>query len=58
MLRANSMSMCRMISVFVIFTISYIVSIVDVPDNTNNRWLDDAHSPILYDHIPTLPTYL
>jgi hypothetical protein len=34
------MSMCRMITVFVIFTIIYTMSIVDVHDNTNNRWLD------------------
>jgi hypothetical protein len=38
--RTNSMSMCRLIVVFVIFTIIYTMSIVDVHDNTNNRWLD------------------
>ena len=38
--RTNSMSMCRMIVVFVIFTIIYTMSIVDVHDNTYNRWLD------------------
>ena len=37
--RTNSMSMCRMITVFVIFTITYTMSIVDVHDDTNNRWL-------------------
>lgn len=52
------MYMCRMSAVFVLFTIIYIVHIVDVPDNINNRWLDDAHSRILYDHIQPLPTYL
>ena len=35
--RTNSMSMCRMITVFVIFIITYTMSIVDVHDN---RWLD------------------
>ena len=34
------MSMCRLIVVFVIFTIIYTMYIVDVHDNTNNRWLD------------------
>ena len=34
------MSMCRMITVFVIFTITYTMYIVDIHDNTNNRWLD------------------
>ena len=38
--RTNSMSMCRMITVFVIFTIIYTMSSVDVHDNTHNRWLD------------------
>jgi hypothetical protein len=36
----NNMSMCRMITVFVIFTIMYTMSIVDVHDNTDTRWLD------------------
>ena len=31
---------CGKITVFVIFTIIYTMSIVDVHDNTNNRWLD------------------
>ena len=30
---------CGMITVFVIFTINYAMFIVDVHDNTNNRWL-------------------
>jgi hypothetical protein len=30
--RTNSMSMCRMITVFVIFIITYTMSIVDVHD--------------------------
>ena len=38
--RTNSMSMCRMITVFVIFTITYTMYIVDVHDNTDTRWLD------------------
>ena len=41
---ANTTSMCRMIAVFEIVTISYIAYIVDVPDNTNSIRLDDPHS--------------
>ena len=38
--RTNNMSMCRLIIVFVFFTIIYTMYIVDVHDNTNKRWLD------------------
>ena len=31
---------CGKITVFVIFTIIYTMYIVDVHDNTHNRWLD------------------
>jgi len=37
--RINGMYTCGMITVFVIFTINYAMFIVDVHDNTNNRWL-------------------
>ena len=36
----NNMSMCRMITVFVIFTIMHTMFILDVHDNTDTRWLD------------------